>query len=94
MTQRCIAVSVSVAKGLADYLPWPFFSSCESTDAASFFASAIVGFRLPLRTLLASVDVFGEDCFVAIRLTLPIDERLDRSPSVLQSFASPLMAKV
>lgn len=76
-----------------DYLPCPFFSSCERTEAASFLASAVVGFLLPLRTLLASVDVLDEDCFFAILLTLRIDKRLDRPPALLQTFSKAVMEK-
>lgn len=45
----------------------PFFSSWLSTEAASFFASAVVGFFCPLRTLDARVEVGEELCFLAIR---------------------------
>jgi hypothetical protein len=44
----------------------PFFSSCESTEAASFFASDVVGFFAPESTLLARVERGGVDCFFAI----------------------------
>jgi len=55
------------------YLPCPFFSSCERTDAANFFESVIVGFFSPLSTFEAKVDSWLDDCFLG----------MDFSPSLI-----------
>lgn len=54
--------SVSPEGGKA-YLP--FFSSCDSTEAASRLASAAVGFLAPLSTLAAKDETGGVDCLRA-----------------------------
>jgi hypothetical protein len=48
------------------YLRWPFFSSCDKTEAASFLESEVVGFLLPLSTFDASVEILLDDCFFTI----------------------------
>jgi hypothetical protein len=53
----------TVRRPLRVYFRWPFFSSCDRTDAASFLLSAGVGFLSPLRTFEAKVDSLLEDCF-------------------------------
>ena len=45
---------------------WPFFSSCDKTEAANFFTSDAVGCLLPESTFEASVDTFDELCFFGI----------------------------
>jgi hypothetical protein len=49
------------------HLRWPFFSSWDKTEAASIFASVLVGFLSPLRIFEAKVDTLLEDCFFGIR---------------------------
>ena len=53
----------------SDYLRCPFFSSWERTEAAKRFASAAVGFLVPLRTLEASVEIRDDVCFFGITFT-------------------------
>lgn len=43
---------------------WPFFSSCDRTDAASVRVCAAVGLVRPARTFEARDETFGEVCLV------------------------------